>query len=108
MLFSFPNKTFPLETKKKTTKFCLFVQDANELQNTLKQKKKKVKYSTFKLDETKVMIHNEKKGICGTLNKNRRKNSIINPTDDIEVFGEFSFGQSRKKFYNLGEIVPQK
>ena len=30
--------------------------------------------------------------------KNRRKNSIINPTDDIETSGESSFGDQEKIF----------
>ena len=98
--FLFQTKLFYQKPQKKTTKFCLFVQDTTNYR-TRWSRKKKVKHSTFKSEKASSWATMRRKESVEQ-NKNRRKNLMINPTDDIEASGESSFWWSRRKFYDLG------
>ena len=102
----FSKQNFSIRSpKKKTTKFCLFVQDATNYR-TRWSRKKKIKPATFKLEKASSWATMRRKESVEQ-NKNRRKNLMTHLTSDIEASGESSFWCSSKKFYDLDEIVPQ-
>ena len=103
--FIFQTKLFYQKPKKKTTKFCLFVQDATNYR-TRWSRKKKIKPATFKLEKASSWATMRRKESVEQ-NKNRRKNLMTHLTSDIEASGESSFWWPRIKFYDLDEIVPQ-